>query len=89
MIKKINTKTIKLIKFYNFINYNLIYNNKAINRYKKDTFEISINKAERLESLKSPADGMALPGLPGLPAWPGLSALPALPILLISPALPV
>ena len=52
MIKKINTKTIKLIKFYNFINYNLIYNNTAINRYKKDTFEISSNKAEKLEKLK-------------------------------------
>jgi len=53
MIKKINTKTIKLIKFYNFINYNLIYNNKAINRYKKDTFELSKNKAENLIKLKS------------------------------------
>ena len=52
MIKKINAKTIKLIKFYNFINYNLIYNNKAINRYKKDTFEISGDKAEKLEKLK-------------------------------------
>jgi len=52
MIKKINTKTIKLIKFYNFINYNLIYNNKAINRYKKDASEISSNKAEKLEKLK-------------------------------------
>ena len=52
MIKKINTKTIKLIKFYNLINYNLIYNNKAINRYKKDTFEISGPKAEKLEKLK-------------------------------------
>ena len=52
MIKKINTKTIKLIKFYNFINYNLIYNNTAINRYKKGTFEISSNKAEKLEKLK-------------------------------------
>ena len=52
MIKKINSKTIKLIKFYNFINYNLIYNNKAINRYKKDTFEISVNKTEKLEKLK-------------------------------------
>ena len=52
MIKKINTKTIKLIKFYNFINYNLIYNNKAINRYKKDAFEISNDKAEKLEKLK-------------------------------------
>ena len=52
MIKKINSKTIKLIKFYNFINYNLIYNNTAINRYKKDTYEISGNKAEKLEKLK-------------------------------------
>ena len=52
MIKKINTKTTKLIKFYNFINYNLIYNNKAINRYKKDIFEISSDTAENLEKLK-------------------------------------
>ena len=52
MIKKINTKTIKLIKFYNLINYNLIYNNKAINRYKKDFFEISGDKSEKLEKLK-------------------------------------
>ena len=52
MLKKINTKTFKLIKFYNFINYNLIYNNKAITRYKKDTFEISGDKAEKLEKLK-------------------------------------
>ena len=52
MIKKINTKTIKLIKYYNFINYNLIYNNKAINRYKKDVFEISGGKAVKLENLK-------------------------------------
>ena len=40
-MKKINTKSIKLIKFYNLINHNLIYNNKAINRYKKEKFEIS------------------------------------------------
>ena len=52
MVKKINSKTIKLIKFYNFINYNLIYNNKTINRYKKDVFEISGDKAEQLEKLK-------------------------------------
>ena len=52
MIKKINKNTIKLIKFYNYINYNLIYNNKAINRYKKDIFEISGDKAESLEKLK-------------------------------------
>jgi uracil-DNA glycosylase len=52
MIKKINTKTIKLIKFYSFINYNLIYNNKAINRYKKNNFEISADKSQNLEKLK-------------------------------------
>ena len=49
MIKKINFKTIKLIKFYNLINHNLIYNNKAINRYKKDNFEISEDKTKNLE----------------------------------------
>ena len=49
-IKK--NKTFKLIKYYNFINYNLIYNNKTINRYKKDVFEISGDKAEQLEKLK-------------------------------------
>ena len=52
MIKKINTKTIKLIKFYNFINYNFIYNNNAINRYKKDNFEITEDKAKNLDLLK-------------------------------------
>ena len=52
MIKKINFKTIKLIKFYNLINHNLIYNNKAINRYKKDNFEISADKGDNLEKLK-------------------------------------
>ena len=53
MIKKINAKTIKLIKFYNFINYNFIYNNNAINRYKKDNFEISEDKAKNLDLLKN------------------------------------
>ena len=52
MTKKISNKTVKLIKFYKLINYNLIYNNKAINRYKKDNFEISTNKAESLQLLK-------------------------------------
>ena len=50
MIKK--NSSIKLIKYYNFINYNLIYNNKAINRYKKDKFEISEDKYKKLELLK-------------------------------------
>jgi uracil-DNA glycosylase len=52
MIKKINLNPIKLIKYYKFINHNLIYNNKAINRYKKDNFEISADKAENLKRLK-------------------------------------
>ncbi len=51
MIKKINAKAIKLIKFYNYINHNLIYNSKAINRYRKDTFEIPGDKAKKLEKL--------------------------------------
>ena len=52
MTKKNNPNPIKLIKYYNFINYNLIYNNKAINRYKKDNFEISADKADNLFRLK-------------------------------------
>ena len=50
MIKKISNKSIKLINYYNLINYNLIYNNKSINRYKKDNFEISEDKAVNLEN---------------------------------------
>ncbi len=52
MIKKINNKTTKLINFYNLINYNLIYNNKSINRYKKENLEPSKNQAQSLELLK-------------------------------------
>ena len=52
MIKKTNSSSIKLIKYYKLINHNLIYNNKAINRYKKDNFEISADKVENLERLK-------------------------------------
>ena len=52
MTKKVNFKTIKLVKFYNLINYNLIYNNQAINRYKKDFLEISEKKSESLQKLK-------------------------------------
>ena len=52
MIKKNNSSSIKLIKYYKLINHNLIYNNKSINRYKKDNFEISADKAEDLERLK-------------------------------------
>ena len=52
MIKKINSKTIKLIKYYSLINFNLIYNNKAINRFQKDNFEISEDKIKSLDILK-------------------------------------
>ena len=52
MIKKNSPNPIKLIKYYKFINHNLIYNNRAINRYKKDNFEISVNKVDNLERLK-------------------------------------
>ena len=52
MIKKIKPNSIKLIKYYKFINHNLIFNNKAINRYKKDKFEISADKIDNLERLK-------------------------------------
>ena len=52
MVKKNNLSPTKLIKYLKLINYNLIYNNKAINRYKKDNFEISADKAYDLEKLK-------------------------------------
>jgi DNA polymerase len=52
IIKKNNISSIKLIKYYKLINYNLIYNNKAINRYKKNSFEISVDKASNLKKLK-------------------------------------
>ena len=52
MIKKNTPNPIKLIQYYKLINHNLIYNNKAINRYKKDSFEISADKSDNLERLK-------------------------------------
>ena len=52
MIKKNSPNPVKLIQYYNLINHNLIYNNKAINRYKKDSFSISADKADNLERLK-------------------------------------
>jgi uracil-DNA glycosylase family 4 len=52
MIKKNAPNPIKLIQYYNLINHNLIYNNKAINRYKRDSYEISADKADNLEKLK-------------------------------------
>ncbi len=45
--------SLKLIKYYSFINYNLIYNNRAINRYRKDNFNLSADKAKNLQLLKA------------------------------------
>ena len=52
MLKKNMSHSLKLIQYYKFINHNLIYNNKAINRYKKENFEISEDKAVKLKILK-------------------------------------
>ena len=50
MLKK--NISLKLIKYYKLINHNLIYDNKAINRYKKENFELSRDKIKRLDLLK-------------------------------------
>ena len=53
MIKKINTKLIKLIKYYSLINHNLIYENEAINRYKiNSNLAIKSPKSKKLQELK-------------------------------------
>ena len=51
-MKKSNNNLIKQIKYFNLINYNLIYNNKAINRYKNTKFGLLSNKKESLAELK-------------------------------------
>tara|TARA_B000000565_G_scaffold240408_1_gene204564 strand:+ start:37 stop:741 length:705 start_codon:yes stop_codon:yes gene_type:complete len=52
MLKKNILNKVKLLEYYKLINHNLIYNNSAINRYKKGNFEISEDKARKLELLK-------------------------------------
>ena len=52
MLKKKINNQLKLIKYYKLINFNLIYNNYAINRYNRDNFEISEDKAKSLASLR-------------------------------------
>ena len=51
-MSKKDINPVKLINYYKLINHNLIYNNKAINRYKKDNFELLGDKAENLDKLK-------------------------------------
>jgi len=46
------SKSVKRLKYYEFLNYNLIYNNKAINRYNRDNFELSEDKSKKLDLLK-------------------------------------
>ena len=52
MSKKNISHSVKLLQYYKFINHNLIYNNTAINRYKKSHFEIAKDKIDSLETLK-------------------------------------
>ena len=53
MTKKINTKLIKLIKYYSQINHNLIYENEAINRYKiNSNLSIKGPRGTKLQDLK-------------------------------------
>ena len=53
MVKKINTKFVKLIKYYSLINHNLIYENDAINRYKiNDNLAIKGSRGKELQKLK-------------------------------------
>jgi len=53
MVKKINTKFVKLIKYYSLINHNLIYENEAINRYKiNSNLAVKGSKGKELQELK-------------------------------------
>ena len=57
MIKKINTRLIKLIKYYSLINHNLIYENESINRYKlNNNLSIKGPKGKNLRELKNEID---------------------------------
>ena len=59
MIKKINTKYIKLIKYYSLINHNLIYENESINRYKiNNNLAIKSVKGKELRELKMLIDNI-------------------------------
>ena len=51
-MKKINTKLIKLIKYYTLINHNLIFDKNAINRYDKTLNETNSDKISNLDTLK-------------------------------------
>ena len=53
MTKRINTKLVKLIKYYSQINHKLIYENEAINRYKiNSNLAFKGVKGKKLQELK-------------------------------------
>jgi uracil-DNA glycosylase family 4 len=53
MAKKINTKFLKLIRYYSLINHNLIYENDVINRYKiNNNLAIKGSKGIELQELR-------------------------------------
>tara|TARA_B100001057_G_C22792722_1_gene928256 strand:- start:835 stop:1545 length:711 start_codon:yes stop_codon:yes gene_type:complete len=53
MPKKINTKLVKLVKYYSLINHNLILSNKSINRYLKKIPTVTKEKSKKLEELRN------------------------------------
>jgi|TARA_B110000438_G_scaffold284442_1_gene313520 uracil-DNA glycosylase family 4 len=58
MAKKLNTKLVKLIKYYSLINYNLIYDKKSLNRYKNIRTFHSGNKEVLLKKLNISIDSI-------------------------------
>ena len=52
MNKKINTKFVKLIKYYSLINHNLIYDTQSINRYKSKDLMAKGSKKEQLKKIR-------------------------------------
>ncbi len=52
MSKNINTKLIKLIKYYSLINHSLILKNKSINRYSQKQPNIQKDKSQSLKKLR-------------------------------------
>ena len=59
MTKKINSKLVKLIKYYSLINHNLISENEAINRYKiNSNLAIKSSKSGELQALKRLIDSI-------------------------------
>lgn len=53
MTKKINSKLTKLIKYYSLINYNLIFKNQTINRYRNNIHIGQGNKESDLKKLQT------------------------------------